>query len=220
MNYFAHGIRFLDNPYMLAGTAVPDWLSVANRKVRVRQRQAALFIEDADPMVAALARGIVQHHRDDAWFHATVAFGELSWRLTMTCRDVLPDDPGFRPSFLGHILVELLLDAALAKKAPAQLDRYYATMASIDAVAVEAAVNRMAIAPAEQLGWFIGKFCEVRFLWDYSDDERLLFRLNQVLDRVGLETLPEKFMDVLGPARRTIAAEVGRLAPGYIEESI
>jgi hypothetical protein len=57
-------------------------------------------------------------------------------------------------------------------------------------------------------------------LWDYSDDERLLFRLNQVLDRVGLETLPEKFMDVLGPARRTIAAEVGRLAPGYIEESI
>ena len=28
MNYFAHAIRFLDDPYFLSGTALPDWLSV------------------------------------------------------------------------------------------------------------------------------------------------------------------------------------------------
>ena len=29
-------------------------------------------------IIAAMAQGIVQHHHDDAWFHATPAFNELS----------------------------------------------------------------------------------------------------------------------------------------------
>ena len=40
MNYFAHGYAFVDDPWFLAGTAVPDWLNVSDRGVRVRERQA------------------------------------------------------------------------------------------------------------------------------------------------------------------------------------
>ena len=36
MNYLAHGFRFTDEPYFLAGTAAPDWLSVIDRKMRLR----------------------------------------------------------------------------------------------------------------------------------------------------------------------------------------
>ena len=32
MNYFAHALPFLDRPYFVAGTAVPDWLTVADRR--------------------------------------------------------------------------------------------------------------------------------------------------------------------------------------------
>src|SRR5688572_14827736 len=106
MNYFAHGLAHLDDPYLLAGTAVPDWLNVADRGVRVRSKQAAPFIDDADPSLARLARGIVQHHRDDAWFHDTSVFHELCWQFTALLKPTLADDEGFRPSFLGHILVE------------------------------------------------------------------------------------------------------------------
>ena len=60
MNYFAHGLAHLDDPYLLAGTAVPDWLNVADRGVRVRSRQAVPFIDDADQSLALLARGIIQ----------------------------------------------------------------------------------------------------------------------------------------------------------------
>src|SRR3984957_18435669 len=38
MNYFAHGIRFVDRPWFLAGTALPDWLSVIDRRVRLRPK--------------------------------------------------------------------------------------------------------------------------------------------------------------------------------------
>ena len=57
MNYFAHGRAWIDDPYMLAGTAVPDWLNVVDRRVRVRSRQAALHCESADVRVARLAAG-------------------------------------------------------------------------------------------------------------------------------------------------------------------
>ena len=110
MNYLAHGWRFTADPYYLAGTAAPDWLSVIDRTVRLRSRTAAEFTTNADPIVAAVARGVVQHHADDARFHATSAFTELSLAFAVAIRDALPGDEGFRPSFLGHILVELLLD--------------------------------------------------------------------------------------------------------------
>ena len=41
MNYFAHGRHFIDQPYLLAGTAVPDWLNVVDRSVRARPARAA-----------------------------------------------------------------------------------------------------------------------------------------------------------------------------------
>src|SRR6185436_10717577 len=133
MNYLAHGWRFADEPYVMAGTAAPDWLSVIDRKTRLRSRTAAEFVADSDPVVAAIARGIVQHHADDGWFHATPAFNELSLQFAVEIREVLPGDEGFRPSFLGHIIVELLLDRALAEDDPGRLDRYYSALSELDA---------------------------------------------------------------------------------------
>ena len=54
MNYFAHALPFLDQPYFVAGTAVPDWLSVVDRQVRVRRRHAEPLANAAD----ATARSI------------------------------------------------------------------------------------------------------------------------------------------------------------------
>ena len=55
MNYLAHGWRFANDPYFLAGTAAPDWLSVIDRKTRLRSRKAAGCVDDADPVLAAVA---------------------------------------------------------------------------------------------------------------------------------------------------------------------
>ena len=99
MNYFSHGYRFVDDPWFLAGTAVPDWLNVSDRGVRVRAKHAAPFVNDADPKVAALARGIAQHHADDAWFHQGAAFSELSWQFTARLRAIFAPYDDMRRSF-------------------------------------------------------------------------------------------------------------------------
>jgi hypothetical protein len=204
MNYFAHGRRFIGDPYFLAGTAVPDLLNVVDRRVRVRSKHATPFVDDADARLAAVARGIVEHHRDDAWFHETPAFAELSWRLTATVRDALDPDDGLRPSFLGHILVEILLDDFLIQTNPPALEAYYHSLAAADAQLVQQAVNRMAPASTDRLAAGITRFGQERFLWDYSDDGKLCYRLDQVMRRVGLAALPAAFRGLLADARRLV----------------
>lgn len=204
MNYFAHGRRFAGQPYFLAGTAVPDWLNVVARQVKARSKLAQPFLTDADGRVSALAGGIVQHHADDGWFHETRAFAELSWHFTVLVRDRLPADEGLRPSFLGHILVEILLDACLIARAPAELEAYYTALAEIDARWLEAAVARMATGHPDSLGDFIPLFIRERFLWDYLDDGKLCYRLNQVMRRVGLAALPPSFSELLPDMRMLV----------------
>lgn len=205
MNYFAHGRPFLDDPYFVAGTAVPDWLNVVDRRVRVRSKHAQPWTTHSDGPLAAVARGIVRHHADDHWFHETAAFAELSWKFTVMIRDHLAPDPGLRPSFLGHILVEILLDATLIQDDPRQLEAYYDVLRGLDAGVVAAAVNRMAPRTASRLDEFVARFASEPFLWDYLEDRRLCRRLDQVLRRVGLAGLPPDFAELLPEARRYVA---------------
>jgi hypothetical protein len=211
MNYLAHGWRFADQPYVLLGTAAPDLLSVVDRSIRVRSKMAQRFVVDADFPLAQVARGIIQHHADDAWFHQTRAFAELSLQLTCIVRDALEQDAGFRPSFLGHILVELLVDAALAEEDPRRLAHYYDALDSVDARAAADAVSKISGKDASALAFFIERFRGERFLRDYAEDAKLWFRLNQVMRRVRLPALPPTFPHILPRVRSLVYPRVAEL---------
>ena len=214
MNYFAHALPFLNNAYLAAGSGVPDWLSAADRKVRVRMRHAEEFVDDPDPKIASIARGVRQHILDDSRFHGTRAFAELSLEFTATSRDVLDEDPGLRPSFLGHLLVEMLLDASLIAEEPGRLDQYYRLMDSVDPRLIEETVNRMASRTTEALALMISGFCRARILWDYLEDAKLFVRLNQVMRRVDLGRVPDHFQEILPEFRRKVDARKSELLDG------
>jgi hypothetical protein len=204
MNYFAHALPFLDDPYFAAGTGVPDWLSVVDRRVRLRVKHVEPFLADPDPILAAVAGGTRQHLADDAKFHASRAFVETTLAMTVLVRDALGGETGLRPGFLAHLLVEVLLDASLVADHPEELDRYHRLLESIDTDAVERAVNRMAPRPTQRLAPMIALFARERILSDYLEDGKLLGRLSQVMRRVGLEPLPEGFGEMLPGARRLV----------------
>jgi hypothetical protein len=216
MNYFAHAVAFLESedPCFVAGTAVPDWLTVADRQVRIRARHVRPAVDGPDPATAALAGGMLQHLLDDGRFHATRFFAETSLALSAASREVLRGDPGLRPAFLGHLLVEVLLDAALIAEEPGRLDRYHRLLDGVDAAWVQEAVNRLAPRPTVRLAMMICGFRRARILWDYLEDDKLLVRLNQVMRRVGLDPLPERFRDVLPGARDLVARRKGELLEG------
>jgi len=219
MNFLAHGFRFLDFPYVVAGTAVPDWLSVLDRRTRARSKNAIPFLDSSDEEVRQLATGIVQHHRDDLWFHSSRLFNETMLRFAVELRDQLPGDEGFRPSFVGHILVEILIDATLIKRDEKLLEIYYEAIRTVSAEKVEGIVSRISNSGlttshigtsdlsnvhSKGLADVMNRFADARFLYDYANDNKLLFRLNQVMARVGLPLLPAELLPWFADARRVI----------------
>jgi hypothetical protein len=214
MNYFSHSLPFLTDPYFVAGTSVPDWLAVADRGVRVRPKNVEPLAIHPDRDTAAIARGLLQHFRDDSKFHATRAFAETTLELSAALRDVLIADSGFRPSFLAHILVEVLLDWTLAEDHPGGLEMYYRALELIDPGTVEAAVNRIAARGTNRLAPLIFHFCRERILWDYGQDDKLLVRMNQVMHRVGFVPLPEGVRELFPAARRLVRRRQRELLDG------
>jgi hypothetical protein len=213
MNFFAHGLRFLDRPYFVAGTAVPDWLSVADRLVRVRAKLIEPHLLGDGSPLAEVAAGAMQHLHDDGWFHSTRAFFEVSTSLAVSFREVLGTDDSHRTSFLGHVVTELLIDAELIEQHPGQIERYYEVLRGIEPLAVQQAVNAMVKTPTENLAPLIPRYITERFLPDYLSDERLLHRLNQVLRRVKLPPLPAEAESVLNRARPLIRDRLSDLLP-------
>ncbi len=204
MNFLAHGYRYVDDPYFLAGTAVPDWLSYLNRKIRARRKLAEPYVNDVDPHVASVAAGIVQHHIDDQAFHGQRVFVELSMRFAVELRDLLPQDNGLRSGFVGHIVIELLLDSYLHKRYPGRLDRYYQAIRFVRPDVVQSAVNRITGKPTDRLADLIGRFADARFLYDYDENEKLLMRINQVLSRITLDPMPPLVASWIGTARERV----------------
>lgn len=215
MNYFAHALPFLDgDPYFAVSTGVPDWLMVVDRRVRIRMKHARAFVDAPDPQLAAVARGTLQHIRDDFRFHKSRAFFELSLAIAADARKVLGREDDFRSGFLGHLLVEVLLDASLTAAAPDRLEDYYRLLKSVDPQAIQAAVNRIAPEGTKRLAALISEFCRLRILSDYQDDGKLWWRLNQVMRRVRLPELPEAICGILPAARRQIDARRDELLEG------
>ncbi len=214
MNYFAHALPFLDRPYFAAGTGVPDWLTVVDRRVRLRSKHVQPFLEDTDEQIASVAGGVLQHISDDARFHNSRAFAETSLELTARARDALGGERGMRPSFLGHLLVEVLLDASLLADNPGKMEEYYAVLESVDPMLIKRAVNRMATRRTDRLAEMILRFCRERILADYAEDGKLMVRLNQVMRRVRLAELPDGFAALLPGTRRLVDSRKAELLEG------
>lgn len=216
MNYFAHALPFLERPYFLAGVSVPDWLAATERSLRLRAEHVEEFLQDADHCTAEVAAGILQHFHDDARFHSTRAFAETSWLLTAQVREALNGETGLRPVLVGHLLVELLLDAALISDAPERLTLYYKTLDEMDAVQVAYLINRMTPRPTRKLADFIKLFRRERVLWDYLVDAKLLKRLGQLMNRVGFEPVPDSLAALLPEARKMVRRQKDGLFPLHL----
>jgi hypothetical protein len=201
MNYLSHAYQHLHDPYFVAGTSLPDWMSVVDRRNRARSQSAEAVTSDPDPRAAAMAAGVVRHHHDDRWFHQSGQFGMLSTQFAVELRSRLNEPTGHQAGFVGHIVVELLLDAVLTEQNPDYLSGYYMALESLDLELVQATANRICTKPFEGLQLLIPRFIGERFLADYITDQLLWMRLNHVMRRVGLMPLPASVVQWLAGAR-------------------
>ncbi len=213
VNYFAHAIRHLNRPHFLAGLALPDWLSVVDRKVRLRAKRILEQRHELNASERDIAEGVLQHLEDDRWFHGTPGFYKVTGAIGAEFRKVLGDEETWRCGFLGHVVCELLLDAVLTEHQPQLLQDYYNGMADWQPAQIQAVVNLLSERQTTQLAEFIPLFVRERFLFDYQEDLSLLRRLNQVMRRVQLDPLPVECCAALSAGRDCVRHELQTLLP-------
>jgi hypothetical protein len=218
MNFLSHALPYRNRPVVAVATGTPDWLSLIDRKIRARRRGLLPHLDSPNPMVREVATGILAHIDDDQWFHTTESFVELNLFLAMQLREILPGDEGFRPMFVGHILIEVMLDGFWIAEDRSHAELYYESIEALDAVEFERAVNVITGKPTDQLVGVMARYVEAKFLYDYLDPTKLLFRLNQVMSRVGLALLPDSMVPWIEKAEAQVRSRRERLLtpPGHI----
>ena len=211
MNYLAHSLPFVFvddalTPWRVAGTSLPDWLRVVDKRARLRP-EVLLRAPRDDARCQALIEGAQRHHDDDQHFHADAAFDALSHDVGAEVRARFP---ALRGSVIGHVLVEMLLDAALMQQRPTLLQRYYACVDVVDDAVVCAFVRAATGRPIEQAELFLQRFRTSRFLSLYATDDGLLDCLRGVWRRGGFGPLPDGLIDVVALTRARLDPLVAR----------
>ena len=215
MNYLAHGLGSLEHPWELAGTALPDLVRVADRRQRVTEAEveraltltaggnAARDARVPDPeLCRALARGVLRHHLCDRAFHGSPTFRVLcQW----TARVLRSEARGLeRTHVLAHVLVEMLLDAALIEEAPDRLDRYYQSLGELRADAVHDHLRAMTRRHHPGLTESFRRFVRLRFLASYDTDAGLAKQLAQVMRRVQVGLREDALVPLLPRIRARV----------------
>jgi len=215
MNYLAHARELLDRPWAAAGSAVPDWLKVLARKARVRPEDLPEETGDLDEETRGVLVGLRRHYVDDGWFHATPAFLALTSEIAGRIRAGHPAAGGgpSRASLFAHILLEVLLDAAIMDRDPAVLHAYRRALAALDPDRLEAIVLPLVHAPGpvDGLSNLVVRFRASPVLEGYLDDATVVHRLNMVGRRVRQPDLPDGFQATVAWARGLIATNADAL---------
>ncbi|MEM9942967.1 MAG: hypothetical protein AAF939_15495 [Planctomycetota bacterium] len=218
MNCFAHALPFLGDPYFVVGACLPDWLAACDRKCRVREKKARAYVETENPEFRSLARGIIQHHQDDAWFHASPVFNQLTLNFSVQLREVLFGDRTMRTGFLGHVLVELFLDGYLDRMNPGKLESMYQQIGLVDPVSIQNWINQFASKKTEKLVRYIQSFLNERYLFDYATDSGTLYRVNRVFHKIGLQEVGDEILEWMPAARQSVEDHAADIYPWLMQK--
>ncbi len=210
MNYLAHAFRFLDAPHKVAGACLPDWLRAVNRRARLHDAALTAVVAH-DAIDAELLVGARAHHGDDAIFHAHPTFDGLT-HAAVTLTRALSRDARFRASTIGHVLIEMLLDAALLRRAPGCGERYYEALSRVDVERVRRFAQQHTGHALPTMGVLFERFCRARFVLRYQTDEGVREAMQGVLWQLGLPPLPAGFVDVVAALRPKVDAAVPALS--------
>ncbi|MCC7073468.1 MAG: hypothetical protein IT383_19305 [Deltaproteobacteria bacterium] len=212
MNFLAHALLHLDDPWVVAGTSLPDWLRVVRRGARLRPAHlTTLALPEGSPAYR-LRTGVQCHHEDDRRFHADPGFETIAGELTVALRALSPD-PRFRASTIAHVTVEILVDAALLGSHPRAAERYYQALASLDPHELGRAASALAGVELPRLPELQRRFLDARFILDYASDAGVRGALDAVLRRTGLPPTPRGTREVIGRARPQVVSLAAALFP-------
>lgn len=199
MNFLAHYVvgTMPDDPLYTLGCVLPDFVRNAKKGLRLKPKNGN--------NASSLDVGVAHHFRADKIFHNSGYFKRHSSELKM----ILANN-GFQDRrygfFTAHIAVELLLDRLLMKTDVLKLDRFYYNLANINENDLHKALQAYNIHGISPLLRFVERFTSSRYLYYYQSLNGLIFAINRIHERVGLEPFENQNVGFLVEMDATVAA--------------
>ncbi len=225
MNFLAHYVvatRFLTPVEPLSayvvGTALPDLLPLAERRVRLRPARVA-SVEIQTEFEAALAAGISAHLATDAAFHKTAAFALAEAEVSTLLAEAAFEGIRVRRFFVAHVLTEIVLDAALLRAGPALAGRFYGPFAAADfdlAVQWTEAVTGRAL---PHLPYVLARFAETQYLRHYAQDDGVATGLSNLCRRAGQDMFEGENFSRLVAVVAQAAEQMPKFVPALFSET-
>lgn len=190
MNLVAHYYldRDLVNSYFAVGAATPDLLSIYNSQLRIKQRHLLKLSEDeAGRITPPFLNGLQRHFFADGIFHDSPIFQRETKRISNMLVQYFPDIAIQRKFFIGHILLELMLDKVLIKLHPGILETYYGHFEALQPFrdirrSLEIALNHQ----LPNYEAYLTRFLRRKFLYHYADPQHIAWILRRILRRVRI----------------------------------
>jgi len=196
MNLLSHFYIDKDHPsaYFKLGLIFPDIYPHYNQNLRKAVESHRHLSVEHDYFV----QGIKRHHEVDKIFHNSPVFKMLNTAFKEALLNSALPQLHYRTYYLGHILVELLIDKQLIRGEKDLLNQFYTSLDEID----ENTLHQyfIHINTVEKTSDFFSnfkRFRENRYLYYLNDNEKLIEALMRMYCRVNPATLTNSEKELL-----------------------
>jgi hypothetical protein len=186
MNFIAHYYfaNTKSDPYYSLGLVMPDL-------VRIFMRGKHIFPNKIDESKLSkdalkINKGGKMHLEQDRVFHNCNFFNELMevYKQEFKKNGVTERIP--KSWFLAHVAIELILDRVLMRDNESITDDFYVQLENVSWEPIE---ELLRINNLENLDLFkdgFSRFVNVRYLFAYQYNDRLIYSLNRICSRAGI----------------------------------
>lgn len=179
MNFISHYHFYKkdDNHYHL-GLILPDLIKSI---CRTHYKSNGPFV---NRIFHRLDEGCITHLNSDKIFHQSAVFEDIQNHLS----EQLDEASAWpRKWFFNHIMTEILIDRVIMEKHPNECFEFYREIESIDENQLELFLKMNHIPNYQNFRPGFQNFVKNRFLFEYMNNEKLLFALSRVYSRIGIQ---------------------------------
>jgi len=190
MNFLSHFYldQHVDDSLYIVGIATPDLLSIFDSNVRLKERKLPIPMENsATPEQLSIYNGALRHFHVDRIFHSSDFFHKETQLISRLLKAEFKDPPIHRGFFIGHILLELVMDRILVQKDINLVHRYYTHFEKFGVKLMEQKTEWLCRRPLPGYDAFLVRFIERKHLHYYKDWDFLKDILRRMLNYVQID---------------------------------
>ncbi|MBI1184989.1 hypothetical protein GC194_12005 [bacterium] len=179
MNFLSHYYCHRSaSPHFNFGLLFPDFLGIVSRDYKLHAFEKDYRSPDDD-----FYRGMKHHELADSLWHYHPYFNEKTHQIKALLAAFGMKDKPYRPFFMTHVMLELLLDRQLVLHENAIALSMYESLDEVEQDFVAQLFTKDDLQQKFQA--FFQNFRKNRYVLSYADNEMFVYALNRLFSRVN-----------------------------------